>query len=166
MADIAKSLAFSPTIFLLQVVLFVALWNILSRIFFQPILGQLQERDQKIADAYQSVQDTQHEMEALRADYLARIAQVEAEARSHIQTAIREAQTERERLLAEARAQTEAAIRQGIAEMEREKAQALEELRGRMVGLAMTSVDKALGSVIDPTVLRATIEQRVAQEGA
>src|SRR5581483_6959814 len=90
--------------------------------------------EQSITGSYATVAETQREMEALRADYLARIAQVAAEARARIQAAIKEAQTERERLMAEARAQSDAAIREGVAAMEREKTEALQQLRDHMVG--------------------------------
>ena len=102
-------------------------------------------------------------MEALRADYLARIAVVEAEARSHIQTAIKEAQTERERLLAEARAHAEETLKQGVADMEREKTEALRTLQERMIGIAVGVADAALASTTDQTALRRAIETGVAR---
>lgn len=97
---IVHSLGFNVNVFLMQVVLFVVLWILMSHLFWNPVLARLRQRDQDIANAYKAVSDTQHEMEALRADYLARISQVEAEARARIQAAIREAQAERERILA------------------------------------------------------------------
>ena len=114
MAEIARSLGFNVTIFFAQVVLFLALWFFMGNFFFKPILGRIKQRDKDIADTYHTVQEMQHEMEALRADYIARIAAVEAEARGRIQTAIKEAQSERERILAEARVQSEQTLQQGI----------------------------------------------------
>lgn len=160
---IMDSLAFNPQVFLLQVILFVALLLVMRVLFWNPILAHLAARNQHIADVGKTIQQTQHEMEALRTDYLARIAQIEAEARTHIQEAIKEAQTERERLMAEARAQAEAAIRQGVADMEREKTEALESLRERMVGLALNAAGKALGSGADSVALRRSVEEHIAR---
>jgi F0F1-type ATP synthase membrane subunit b/b' len=81
----------------------------------------------------------------------------------HIQTAIKEAQAERERLLGEAREQAEATLRQGIADMEREKAEALQTLQGRMVGIAVGVANKALASTTDPAALQQAIEAGVAR---
>jgi F-type H+-transporting ATPase subunit b len=100
-------------------------------------------------------------MEKLRADYIVRIAEVEAEARGHIQTAIKEAQSERERILAEARAQSEQTLQQGVADMEREKTEALVSLRESMVGMALTALQKTLGAAADPAVLRTSIESSI-----
>ncbi|MCW3097359.1 MAG: synthase subunit b [Chthonomonadaceae bacterium] len=166
MDAIIKSLGFNVTIFFAQVVLFLLLWFVLGNIFFKPILGRLKQRDKDIADTYHTVQEMQHEMESLRADYLVRIAEVEAEARGRIQTAIKEAQSERERILAEARVQSEQTLHQGILDMEREKSEALVSLRGSMVNMAVTALQKTLGAAADPTVLRASIESSIAANPA
>ncbi|HLV82073.1 MAG TPA: ATP synthase F0 subunit B [Chthonomonadaceae bacterium] len=166
MASILHNLGFSPTVFVFQIVLFIILWIVMSKIFWDPALAHLRARDQHIADVYHTVEATRHEMETLRADYLARMAQIEAEARSHIQAAIKEAQVERERLLAEARTHAEAAIRQGVADMERDRVEALESLRGRIVHLAMLTTSKALGPSVEPETLRRSIEERVAANAA
>ena len=162
MGPILHNLGFSLPVFVFQIVLFILLWIVMSKIFWDPALAHLRARDQNIADVYNTVEATRHEMETLRSDYLARMAQVEAEARSHIQAAIKEAQTERERVLAEARGQSEAAIRQGIADMERDRVEALESLRSRIVNLAMLTTSKALGPSVDPNALRRSIEEHVA----
>src|SRR5260221_8754018 len=99
MDQILQSLNFDPKIFLIQVVLFIALWITMNHLFWKPMLSHLGNRDQRIKDAYKRVEDTRHEMEQLRTDYQSHIAQIEADARARIQTAIREAQAERERVL-------------------------------------------------------------------
>lgn len=166
MDAIVKSLGFNVTIFFFQIILFLALWFLLGNLFFKPILGRLKQRDKDIADTYRTVQQMQHEMETLRADYLVRIAEVEAEARGRIQTAIKEAQTERERILAEARVLSEQTLHQGVADMEREKGEAMVSLRERMVTMALTALQKTLGVAADPTALRASIESSIAANPA
>src|SRR6476659_8421580 len=142
---IIKSLSFDWRLFLAQIVLFIVLTLVLNQIFWKPMLAHLARRDQGIKDAYRTVEDTRHEMETLRADYQARIIKIEAEARTHIQQAIKEAQAERERILADARSDADTAIRHGVESMEREKTEAITRLRERMVAIALTAVDKALG---------------------
>lgn len=165
-APIAKSLSFDSTVFLMQLVLFLALLGVMNVLFWKPVLAHLKARDEDIANAYRERDRLQHEMEQLRADYLARIGRVEAEARGHIQQAIKEAQTERERILTEARTQSEAALQQGVADMERETAESLRSLRGEIVGLALGTADKALGAAVDNTRLRRSIETRIPVDPA
>ena len=145
-----------------QIILFVLLTVVLNQVFWKPMLAHLANRDQDLKDAYESVDKTRHDMETLRSEYQSRIVKIEADARSHIQQAIKEAQTQREQILAAARVQAESAIREGVETMEREKSEALMSLRERMIGIAVSAVDKAVGRAVDPNSLRRSIEQRVA----
>lgn len=163
MADILKSLGFDFTILIAQMILFIALWIVMSRLFWNPYLAHILGRDKGIKDAYHQVEATRAEMEQLRADYQARLSDIEAEARGRIQTAIKEAQTERERITSESRAISEAAIKQGIAEMEAEKSQAMHDMHQRIVGMALGAAGKALGVAANPAILRTAIEQRIAR---
>jgi F-type H+-transporting ATPase subunit b len=161
MESIIKSLSFDWRFFLAQIVLFIVLWAVMNQVFWKPMLAHLARRDKTIKDAYDTVEGMRHEMETLRADYQARIVKIESEARTHIQQAIKEAQSARERILAEARAEADSSIRQGVEAMEREKTEAITSLRERMVAIALTAVDKALGKAADPNTLRGSIEERV-----
>ena len=133
----------------------------MNAVYWKPVLAHLKNRDKEIVDAYSQRDRLQHEMETLRADYLARLAVIEAEARSHIQSAVKEAQTERERILAEARATSESTLKTGIADLEREMADALQSLHGNMVGLAADAAGKVLGGSVDAALLRSTVEERL-----
>jgi F-type H+-transporting ATPase subunit b len=162
--NILEQLQFSPTIWLAQIVVFIALWIALKFLLFDPILKHLDARDASIQAAYHTVEQTRREMEELRADYQSRITQVEAEARARIQAAIREAQAERERLIAEARAQADVTLRTGVAETERLKSEALTNLKSDLVGLAVSALGKTLGPAADTAALRRQIEQRIAEK--
>jgi F-type H+-transporting ATPase subunit b len=166
MDAIQKSLAFDPLVFVIQVVLFIFLWVVMNAIFWKPMMAHIAGRDRAIDDKYKQRENLQHEMEGLRSDYLARIAIVEAEARTHIQNAIKDAQHERERLIAEAREQAETTLKQGIANMEREKIEALQTLRDRMTGIAVGVADAAMASTADKDALQKAIETRVAASAA
>jgi F-type H+-transporting ATPase subunit b len=155
MESIIKSLSFDYRFFFAQIVLFIVLTLVMNEVFWKPMLKHLAKRDQSIKDAYDTVDGMRQDMEELRAEYQARIIKVESEARSHIQQAIKEAQTERERILSD---------HQGITAMEKEKAEALTGLRQRMVAIATGAVEKALGKTADPRALRRSIERGIAPQ--
>ena len=163
MQAITEALRFDLTTFLLQVALFIGLLVAMNAVFWKPVMAHLAGRDREKADAYRRVDETEREMERLRADYQVRITQIETEARSHIQAAIKTAQTERERILADARAQTDAILKQGIEDMQREKVQAFQDLRPRLIGIAANAANSALGSGGNEPALRRAIETRIAQ---
>ncbi len=145
MGDLLQSLKIDPSILLINGILFLVLVQIMSRLFWKPMMEHLDRRKQDIAHAYKTVDDTRREMENLRGEYQARLAQIEAEARGRIQETVRDAQKQREALIAEARAQSEATIRTGAESIEQEKAQAVASMRENLDEVAETALAKALG---------------------
>jgi len=163
--SISKSLNFSPSIFLMQLVMFLILWGVMKALYWKPVLGRIQSRQDEIEKAHATVEQTRHEIEALRNSYQERILVVETEARSAIQTAIKEAQAERESILAQARAESEATLKEGIAQLERETGEGLAQLREQITNLALDVAGKALGSASDSVALRPLIAERVQSGG-
>jgi F-type H+-transporting ATPase subunit b len=163
MSQIISSLGFDGRIFVAEIVLYLVLLKVLDILFWKPYLAHLEGRDKGVADAYRAVEDTRHEMERLRAEYQQRINQIEADARARIQSSIKAAEAERERILATTRAESEAMLRQGTADLLKEKTDAMVSLRGQVVDLAISAVDKALGTDFDRAAVRMSVEQRLAQ---
>jgi F-type H+-transporting ATPase subunit b len=164
--SVAEGLKFDPVVYGLQLVLFIVLLLVMNALYWKPVLAHLKRRDKEITDAYLQRDRLQHEMEQLRADYLARLAEVEADARSRIQAAVKDAQTERERILAEARATAEETLRAGVANLEKETADALQSLRGNMVGLASDATSTALGNAVDAASVKSKVEERIRLDAA
>ena len=162
MQPILDSLAFDAKIFFFQLLTLIALLVVMNAIFWKPYLAHLKARDQHMADAHDQRDRLQHEMETLRTEYLARITQVEADARARIQSAVKEAQEERERILKEVREQSDAALKQGVAELKRDSAESLVTMRERMIALAVEAASKALGASSDSNSLRQSVEQQFA----
>ncbi len=158
---IIKSLRFDTQIFLIHVVMFSVHWLIMTSVFWKPVLSRIQARQDAIEAAHERVEATRNDMEQLRADYQVRITEIELEARTRIQNAIKEAQAERERVLAQARAESDATLKQGVANLEKEKEEALNSLKEQIATLATDVSQKALGSAADAQALRTLVTQRI-----
>jgi F-type H+-transporting ATPase subunit b len=103
---------------LYQVILFVFLWLVLNRIFFQPYLKLLSEREQKTTGAQHDSSDLEHQASALRAQYEEKIAEARSAAASERERILQTAREEREKILGQARQEAEhhlARVRQEIA---------------------------------------------------
>ena len=86
MDAIVKSLAFDWRVFLIQILMLIGLVLILNVILWKPYLALFGARQKGISDAYATRDRLQNDMETLRADYLARITEVENEeiGRAHV----------------------------------------------------------------------------------
>jgi F-type H+-transporting ATPase subunit b len=130
---------------LYQIVIFVVLWLLLSKVLFRPYLGLLDERERKTIGTRHDTGQLEHEGARLRAEYEEKITQARRAGIAAKDAIIRDGRQEREGLLQQAReeaARTLESMRsdvQGQLERERELA-ALE-----VAGVAQDMVSKVLG---------------------
>jgi len=128
-----------------QIVIFVVLWLLLSKVLFRPYLGLLDERERKTIGTRHDTGQLEHEGARLKAEYEEKITQARRAGIAARDAIIREGRQEREGLLQQAReegARTLESMRrdvQGQLERERELA-ALE-----VAGVAQDMVSKVLG---------------------
>ncbi len=88
---------------LYQVVLFIVLWLILSKVLFQPYLRLLEEREQRTSGAQHDSSYLEREGARLRAEYEEKIQSAQAAAYADRERLLQSVRDEREKILGEAR---------------------------------------------------------------
>ena len=88
-----------------QILLFLVLWLIVSKVLFRPYMALLEEREQKTTGADDTSYSLEHEAERLRAQYEQGIANAVAAGQVSKEAIVQEARQQREALLSEARAE-------------------------------------------------------------
>jgi F-type H+-transporting ATPase subunit b len=86
-----------------QILLFLVLWLIVSKVLFQPYMALLKEREQKTTGADDSAYHLEHEAERLRAQYEEAIADATAAGNATKESIVQQARQQREALLSSAR---------------------------------------------------------------
>jgi F-type H+-transporting ATPase subunit b len=86
-----------------QIVLFLIVWLILSKVLFRPYLGLLDERERRTIGTQHDSTDLEQEGARLRAQYEERIAQAQAAGYAAKEAILQEARRQRERVLNQAR---------------------------------------------------------------
>jgi F-type H+-transporting ATPase subunit b len=86
-----------------QIILFVALWVILSKVLFRPYLNLLEERERKTIGTQDTSTELEQEGARLRAQYEEKIAQAQAAGYAAKEAILQAARQERERVLTQAR---------------------------------------------------------------
>jgi F-type H+-transporting ATPase subunit b len=116
---------------LVQIIAFLALWFLLSKLLFRPFIALLEERENRSEGLKAAAASLVAEGERLRAEYESAIAKANEEGAAVKETILREARQTRERLLAESRAQAAermSAVREEIQkEMRKGREQAVQE---------------------------------------
>jgi F-type H+-transporting ATPase subunit b len=86
-----------------QIILFLLLWLILSRVLFRPYVSLLEERERKTSGARHDTADLEQAGARLKAEYDEKIAHAQAAGGATKEAILQEARQLRERLLGQAR---------------------------------------------------------------
>ncbi|MCL6519700.1 MAG: F0F1 ATP synthase subunit B [Armatimonadetes bacterium] len=144
-----KELGIDPKVMAAQVTGFILLWIVLARYLFRPVLAFLDERQRQIKLAIDNANEERAKAEQLRAEFEQRMAGIEAEARSRVQAAVREANAAKEEILAEARSRAESILQRGQEDLAREREKILAQLREEVVNISLTAAGKVIGEALD-----------------
>jgi len=160
--DVLQNLNVDPKLILVNIIGFVILLVVAKKIVFDPIGKVVTERGSDITDQYGRLESAQREMETLKADYEARLAAVEAEAREKIQSAIKEAQSARDQILLDANLKSHDIVSKAEAEAERAKEQAMTELRMRIVDIAVGTTRRIIGESLSADRQATLVDEYIA----
>lgn len=127
---------------------FLILFPVIQSFYLNPLQEAIDERNNDLESTFAEVEELRTSMTKMRAEYEQRLAEKEAEARTQIQTAIKEAQQLRQSLMAEATERADAMVRQAEAEIAADRAQALTEIRASVVNLSLAAAEKVVGETM------------------
>ena len=160
--ELLNNLNISLTAILVNIAGFLVLLWVMNKVIFGPIGAHLAGRQQDINQTYDQLEADRRQMETLRTDYEQRLAQIEAESREKIQSAIKDAQAARDGIVAEANTRSREMIRRAEEEIGREREQAMITLRQQVVDLALGAATKVIGDGLDATRQRRLIDDFIA----
>jgi F-type H+-transporting ATPase subunit b len=130
---------------LYQIIIFLVLWLILSKVLFRPYLDLLEQRERRTSGARHDSSELEAEGARLKAQYEQKIAEGRAAGNSVKDAIVQEGRLEREKLLQQAR--EEAALTLGRArrevQMQLERERAL--LAAQVTEVASDMASKVLG---------------------
>lgn len=128
-----------------QIIFFLILWAILSKVLFRPYLALLDERERKTAGALREAADLEREGERLRAEYEEKIAQAQAAGYAARETIVKEAREQREKLLAQAREEAASVLERVREEVQTQMEKERQLARAEVANIARDMVNKILG---------------------
>lgn len=163
--ELLHTLGIDPYSFIIQVVGFIILVILLRKFLFTPVLGMLANRQKDISDTFDKIENDRKAAESLKQEYESRITQIEAEARTRIQEAIKEAQASKDTIVNEARDQASAIISRGKSEIENERDKAIVALRREVASLAVGAAGKILERNLDEEAHRKLVDDFINKVG-
>ncbi|MFN3925776.1 MAG: F0F1 ATP synthase subunit B' [Pseudanabaenaceae cyanobacterium] len=126
---------------------FLILVAVLSKLFFEPLTGAIDERNAYIREQIAQAKERLNKAQALAKSYEEAIVNARKTAQDTIARAQAEANKIRTQQIAEAMATAQARVAQARAEIEQQKAQAQESLRAEVEILSRDILRKLLGDL-------------------
>src|SRR6266446_1764158 len=130
---------------LVQIPIFIVLWMLLKRFWFDPALRIIRERTARSEGAIAEARAIQADAERLRAEHAAALDQARAEAAREVQEILRAAEIEQKRLIAEARDDAKRMIGDVRGQIADEMATTRQQLREAAHEIARLVAEKILG---------------------
>ena len=132
-----------------QIVNFLILVAILTKVAYKPLMKALDDRQAKIADSIETAEREKVAAQQLKREYQDQLAVARTQAQEIVDKAMKLAEQTKEEILAEARAENARMIKAAQDEIARERDQAMAELRGEVVALAMAAATKIVAHNLD-----------------
>jgi len=135
-----------------QIINFVILAGILTKVAYKPLLKVLEERRLKIQGDLENAEQDKSEAAKLKQEILEKLNETRANTQSMVDKAAKLAEQTKEEILKEAREESAKLLKSAREEIEREKDKAVNELRAEVVSLSVAAAAKIIGKNIDEQV--------------
>ena len=149
----------------LMIIAVFALFLIASHMLFNPVRDMLQKRQDKIKSELDNAAKDMADAKALKADYEARLKDIDKEAENILSEARKKALANENKIVAQAKEEAARIIERANVEAELEKKKAADEVKREMVVLASLMAGKVVNAAIDTTVQDSLIEETLKEMG-
>ena len=132
-----------------QIINFLILVAILTKVAYKPLMQALADRQAKIADSLETAEQEKQAAEKLKQEYLAQLAEARTQAQAIVEKAAKLAEQTKEEILKEAREESNRLLKATQEEITRERERAIAELKGEVVTLAVAAASKIIAQNMD-----------------
>lgn len=126
----------------------ITVW-ILKRFAWGPLLALLEERRNKIADEFKSIEEEKVKTAQLTGDYEAKLKEIDAERRVKLVEAVNEGKKIAEEIKSAARSEAKEINAKAKADLVRDVAKAKVQLKNDMVAMTVTAAERIINEKLD-----------------
>ena len=150
---------------LLMAIAVFFLFFAMSYLLFNPVRKMLKDRQEKIASDIDSAIADKKDAAELKAEYEAKLKNIEKEAEQILSEARQKALKNEARIVDEAKEEAARIIKRANEEAELSKKRAMDEVKQEMITVASMMAAKVVAANIDTTVQDALVEQTLKEMG-
>ena len=141
------------------------LFLLASYLLFNPARELLKKRQDKIKDDIDTANKDKEDAAALKADYDAKIKDIQKESEEILSEARKKAKANEAQIIAEAKEEANRIIKNAQNEALLEKQRAYDEMKQEMISIASLMAGKVVAQSIDTTIQESLIEETLKEVG-
>ena len=150
---------------ILSMIAVFTLFLVASNLLFNPVRQMLKKRQDKIQGELEDAKQNQDEAAALKAEYEAKLKDINVEAEEILGEARKKALANENRIIAEAKEEAARIRERAEQEAELEKKKAADDVKKEMISIASVMAGKVVAASIDTTVQDSLIEETLKEIG-
>src|SRR3990167_64926 len=158
-----EQLGIEPSLLLAQVVNFLIIVFVLSKVLYKPIIDMIDKRKREIEEGLTLTQKMREEEEKMQAKKVKLLEETRKEGRVVIEEAKKQAKEVEKDLVAQAQKQAEEIVAKGKADVERLHESMQKDVRKEAIDLAIRMTKRLLASVLSAKDQHALIEKHVKE---
>ena len=143
----------------------VALFLVLKKFLWGPVMNMIAQRQKEIDDLYADADQAKTQAQLLRGEYEEKLAQARQTGDRLVKEAMARGQQRQEEILRQANAEADAVRRKAEADIAREKKKAVDDAKSEIAGLAVEIAGKVVGHSLDSGEHTALVDRFIDQLG-
>ena len=123
----------------------VALFLVLKKFLFKPVMKMIEDRQQEIDGMYREAGDARDQAQAMEAEYRQKLSEAQATGERIVKEAVTRGQSREEEILRQAARDADAMRDKAAADIAREKTKAVNDAKNEISDMAMAIAAKVVG---------------------
>ena len=144
---------------------FLALFIVMKKYLYGPIMDMIQTRQKEIDDLYQDAQDAQTQAKAMEAEYQQKLSVATQTSEQLVKEAVARGQAREEEILRQANLEADAILTKAAADIAMEKKKAINDAKDEISGIAMAIAEKVVGRELNAADQANLVESFISELG-
>ena len=143
----------------------VALFFVLKKFLFKPVMKMIHDRQQEIDDLYADANGAKTQAQALQTQYEEKLAAAADEAERTVKEAVARGRSRQEEIIRQANAEADAIREKASADIDREKKKAMNDAKDEISVIALAIAGKVVGKELNDQDQSALVDQFIEELG-
>ncbi len=123
----------------------IALFLVLKKFLWKPVLKMIDDRQKEIDDLYTDAESAKANAEAMEQEYTQKLAEANDTGNRLVKEAVARGQSREEEIIRQANAEADAIRRKASADIDRERKKAINDAKNEISGIALAIAGKVVG---------------------